>query len=216
MNTSMSFLRPTAVVLDDQRLFADAFAGTLEETAIFERVVSFHTEDDMMQFLIKFRSNRRLILFLEYYVGNAPITRKLNYIRRIQRNAHVVIVSAITNPVLIKHLLDYHPDGIVSKWDGTNEILDCIHALGKHEQYKSPGITRLMSAFKDDSDFMPLTAREIEILNYFAQGMTVNATAAELSLSRHTVAAHRRKMFEKIKVSNIAELLAYARKVDLL
>lgn len=44
----------------------------------------------------------------------------------------------------------------------------------------------------------------------------MDAVAAKLSLSRHTIAAHRRKMFEKAGVNNIADLFAYAKKIELI
>ncbi|MGV4415092.1 response regulator transcription factor [Chryseobacterium sp. T1] len=55
-----------------------------------------------------------------------------------------------------------------------------------------------------------LSEREIEILRFYARGLTINDISEKIFLSTDTVKYHRRKLFEKIGVQNIAEALAYA------
>lgn len=55
-----------------------------------------------------------------------------------------------------------------------------------------------------------LTVREKEILSYLAKGLTSDQIASQLSLSKHTVDTHRRKMLKKMRCKNTAELLGAA------
>jgi DNA-binding NarL/FixJ family response regulator len=55
-----------------------------------------------------------------------------------------------------------------------------------------------------------LSAREIEILNLISKGETSKTIGVKLNISEYTVRAHRRKIFEKMEVRNMAELCVKA------
>jgi DNA-binding CsgD family transcriptional regulator len=56
-----------------------------------------------------------------------------------------------------------------------------------------------------------LSQREYEILSLYASGLKINEIAQKLFITADTVKFHRKKLFEKIEVSNIAEALNYAK-----
>lgn len=55
-----------------------------------------------------------------------------------------------------------------------------------------------------------LSKRELEILHLCARGYTINDIAETIFISPDTVKFHRRKLFDKLEVSNITEAIAYA------
>ena len=55
-----------------------------------------------------------------------------------------------------------------------------------------------------------LTAREMQILQLLARGISNRALAADLHLSLHTVRAHRSNIMRKLEVHNGAELVSQA------
>lgn len=55
-----------------------------------------------------------------------------------------------------------------------------------------------------------LTAREIEIIRYIAEGLTNHEIADKLFLSIVTVDTHRKNMLAKLKLKNTAALVKYA------
>ncbi|SFN23650.1 regulatory protein, luxR family [Chryseobacterium oleae] len=61
-----------------------------------------------------------------------------------------------------------------------------------------------------------LSQREYEILSLYASGLTINEIGEKLFISADTVKFHRKKLFDKIGVNNIAEALAYAKTNKLL
>jgi DNA-binding NarL/FixJ family response regulator len=56
-----------------------------------------------------------------------------------------------------------------------------------------------------------LTSREKEVLQLVAKGFSSKQIAHELSISRHTVESHRKNLLQKLKASNVAELIQKAR-----
>lgn len=61
-----------------------------------------------------------------------------------------------------------------------------------------------------ESEVVKLTNREKEILKHSTRGYTISEIADAIFVSPDTVKFHRRKLFEKLEVNNIAEAIAYA------
>lgn len=61
----------------------------------------------------------------------------------------------------------------------------------------------------ETSKKIQLSDREKEVLQFSVRGFTINEIANEIFLSTDTVKFHRRKIFEKLGVSNISEAIAY-------
>ena len=59
-------------------------------------------------------------------------------------------------------------------------------------------------------DKVALTTREKEILQYSVRGFKINEIAESIFVSPDTVKFHRKKLFEKLEVTNITEAIACA------
>ncbi|MCC2590314.1 response regulator transcription factor [Chryseobacterium sp. MFBS3-17] len=76
----------------------------------------------------------------------------------------------------------------------------------------SPFIWKLNLAAEKwvEEEKVKLSERELQILRFYAQGLTINQIAENIFLAPDTVKFHRRKLFDKLNVKNITEALAYA------
>lgn len=68
----------------------------------------------------------------------------------------------------------------------------------------------LEGGFWRTSERIKLTNREKEILLYSTRGYTISEIAESIFVSPDTVKFHRRKLFDKLDVTNISEAIAYA------
>ncbi len=210
-----NFTNLSALVLDDHKLFADSFAKLIEFTTLFRNVNVFYQEQELIQYLVRFRTSDTLYLFLDYHVTEKPLPTFLNDIKRVSNNAKVIVVTSVASPYLLNDLLKYNPDGIISKTAPANEVINCIHELAAQKTFICPDIQKILLNHREEAD-MPFTPREVELLQYFSKGSSINQAAEELGLSRHTIAAHRRKMMAKTQTSSITALLAAAKKFNVI
>ena len=65
-------------------------------------------------------------------------------------------------------------------------------------------------------DKSKLSERELQIVRLHAQGLTISEIADRTFIAIDTVKFHRRKLFEKLQVKNMAEALAYVKNNKLL
>lgn len=68
----------------------------------------------------------------------------------------------------------------------------------------------LQGGFWNTEEQIKLSEREYDILLLSIQGYTINEVAERLFVSAATIKFHRKNLFEKLQVANIAEALAFA------
>ncbi|CAA0163304.1 putative transcriptional regulator [Tenacibaculum maritimum] len=68
----------------------------------------------------------------------------------------------------------------------------------------------LQGDFWKTEERIGLSKREKEILRYSVRGFTINEMAVPMCVSPDTVKFHRRKLFDKLDVTNISEAIVYA------
>lgn len=71
------------------------------------------------------------------------------------------------------------------------------------------------SVFSDDSDIV-LTCREVQVLNYLAEGLNNQQISELMNVSVHTIKAHIHNIFEKLAVQGRTEAVVKAIKGNLI
>ncbi len=202
-----------AIIFDDHLLFADSFSAIIERLKLFQSVQTFYHEEKLIDFII---NNHKIpvYIFLDYYIYEKNSLMLLNEIKRINKSSRVIFCSSVKNPTIVQNVLTYQPNGFISKSSGIDIVLECVKNVENGQFYACPVITGTLNQYQEDEK-VAFTAREIDILQYFAQGLSIAETAESTFLSKHTIIAHRRNMMEKANCKSITELLAYARRKNL-
>ncbi|WP_312185254.1 response regulator transcription factor [Sphingobacterium sp.] len=202
-----------AIVLDDHGLFADAFSLLLERYSLFDFVKACNAPDEFFSFLNSF-GRKSVVIFLDYYLTGDNGLSLLSEIRRINRQAKIVFLTSAMSPFIIQTLKRYNPEGILSKSCSVDILKQCVEDVASGKPFLDPLFQNILSA--QQSLQVKFTAREIELLKYFAHGETIANTAEKMFLSPHTVIAHRRKMMAKAECTSITHLLTFAKENGLL
>ena len=108
---------------------------------------------------------------------------------------------------LLRH--DCDPDAIVAALD----------ALAAGLSVLDPRLTASLTAADRgsvDSPLNPLTARESEVLQLLARGMTNRAIALELSITQHTVKFHVNSIMSKLDAQSRTEAVVRATRLGLI
>lgn len=203
-----------AVILDDHKIFGDAFSILLQKLNNFKSVHPFYNEKDFLNFVRSYR-NESLFLFVDYYLKDHNALSIINTVKKLNKENRIIIITSLTNPQLAKTILGYEPHGFISKSSSIDTIEKCIETVINKKTYTCPEIKNIILSVGELKE-IPFTKKELYLLEYFSQGMTIDQTAEKTFLSRHTIIAHRRKMMEKTNTHSITELLAYCRQLDLL
>lgn len=71
------------------------------------------------------------------------------------------------------------------------------------------------AAARGEAKLLALSARELEVLKLLAEGNSNKQVAAELGISQRTVETHRSRIFGKLQVHSIGEVVRFACQVNL-
>jgi DNA-binding NarL/FixJ family response regulator len=141
---------------------------------------------------------------------------------RIAREAprtRVVILSMHADEKQVAQALRAGVAGYVLKDSCADELPVLIRAVIRGETYLSPGISKqVVEALKSRMSegavetSMPdlLTARQREILQLVAEGLSTKEIAGKLGLSIKTVETHRTQIMNRLRIRDVAGLVRYA------
>lgn len=152
---------------------------------------------------------------------NMPVMNGLTCTKQLKAkhpNVRVLILSVCDHESYLIDLLDAGADGYILKSSTKEELLFAIHKVSNDGTYIGPEFTmNLLNRKKEErkeSDEInhpnKLTAREMEVLELIAQGMTNAEMAAKLFISVRTIETRRKKILEKTGTTNTATLIKYA------
>jgi DNA-binding NarL/FixJ family response regulator len=106
--------------------------------------------------------------------------------------------------------------GYVLKHSALTELVGAIQAVLEGRTYVSPIIAgELLASYqqttgRDAEAKRPLTPRQREVLQLFAEGRSAKEVAAILGISHRTAEFHRARIFESLNIQTTAELVQYA------
>ncbi|MGJ5591708.1 response regulator [Micrococcus lylae] len=134
---------------------------------------------------------------------------------RAVRAAHpglpVLILTTFDTEADILAALDAGAAGYLLKDASSEEIAAAVRRAAAGQRALAPGVAeRLMGRMAGGTEV--LTAREIELLELIAQGVSNKTAAKELFISEATVKTHLVHVFQKLGVGSRTEAVAEARR----
>jgi DNA-binding NarL/FixJ family response regulator len=103
--------------------------------------------------------------------------------------------------------------GYVTKDSDPEILLAAIHKLAAGGRFIDPKLVDAMVFERHSGDVPPheiLSDREFEVLRLLAAGRSINDIADAFALSAKTISTHKRRLMQKLGLSNNAELIRYS------
>ncbi len=169
----------------------------------------------------KLLKNNLDVLVFDYDHADHISFEDLQKIFRVAPETNVLVISAHTDPATINRIIRQPIKGLLSKECSEAEILDAVRETAKGKKFFCNRILDVVSESKKEGamqDCSPtsLSSREIEVIEYIAQGLTAAQVADKMCLSVHTINTHRKNIFRKLKVNSTTELVRFALKAALI
>lgn len=130
-----------------------------------------------------------------------------------QPGCQVLILSMHGDAAYVRECLRAGAKGYLLKDAVDHELVAAVRALAEGQSYLSPAISNtVLHDYREHvgDAISLLTAREREILQLLAEGLTAKEIAKRLEISNYTVDAHRSRIMRKLQISSIGELVRFA------
>ena len=142
------------------------------------------------------------------------VRETLTSFRQRHTNTVLVVLTAETDSMALRRLLDLPIDGILSKKDRVDLIPVAIVAAMARERYVGPAVRDLLARDLHAAELartdQRLSAREHEVLALYASGLSVTEIAGRLGRSIKTISAQKCSAMKKLSLSNDIELFRFA------
>jgi DNA-binding NarL/FixJ family response regulator len=135
-------------------------------------------------------------------------------IKQRSRDIKLIFLTMNDDPDLAAEAFRAGASGYLLKRSAASELVTAVREVVRGRSYITPLITEGLIGSLQRGDHggpgQELTPRQREILQLLAEGHSMKEVAGLLNLTTRTVAFHKYRMMEQLKLKTTAELIQYA------
>ena len=198
------------ILADSQTLVARGVCEILKNNNQYK--VAFHA-----------KSKQELLSFLENHTPATIIIDpcqlndfSISDLIRLTELFPVSRILVLTNNSSAEFILKTIETGIshfILKTCTEEELMTALDLMNKNEKYLCNEALKILlnkQVYASEIEDSHLTKKELEIIQFIAQGLTNKEIAEKAFLSIHTIQTHRKNIFKKLNINNTSELLMFA------
>ncbi|MDW8851480.1 response regulator transcription factor [Flavobacterium sp. MMLR14_040] len=203
------------VIVDDHPIVISGISGLLSDFHIVEVVGKLQSGVALLDYI---ETNEVDLVLMDIFL---PVINGIDLCKTIKQKYPKIIIigmSSQSERSLVMQFVQNGGNGYVLKSASFEEFKNCIHKAIEGEIVFSDEVRAIISQPQsEDLDRIPsLSRREKDITLLLSKGKSTQEIADELFLSFLTVQTHRRNILQKYKVKNVAELITFLLKNNLL
>jgi len=202
-------MKPRVLLADDHALLVGAFEKLL--SGEFDIVGQVNDGRALVAAAAKLQPD---VIVLDI---SMPLMNGLEAGRQIKqqnRNIKLIYVTMNEDPDIAAEAFRAGASGYILKRSAVSELSTAIREVMLGRSYITPLVaTGLVGSLMhtDDAKLTDvLTSRQREVLQLLAEGHSMKQVAGVLNLTPRTVAFHKYRMMEQLRVKSTAELIQYA------
>jgi DNA-binding NarL/FixJ family response regulator len=195
-------------LLDDHALVRAGYRLILQQHMDINVVGEAESGEEGLQ---KIRALKPDIVLCDLHMPGLSGMEITERITQARSSSKVIIVSVQQDGPMPKRLLDAGASGYLGKACNADELLRAIRDVARGKRYLANELAQRLALCKqEESPFELLTAREIEISLLFCQGWRAEDMAKKLCISSKTIATHKYRILDKLKIKDTISLARLA------
>ena len=205
----------TIIAIDDHPLFRKGVADLIGMDDSLRLIGEATNGPDGINLA---REKRPDLVLLDINMKGMDGIETLRSIKRLDLDSRVLMLTVSDNEEDVIAALRLGADGYLLKDMEPEDILDCLHKAAIGKVVINDRLTQLLAKAlrqdgKDSTASPPaLTAREQEILEQLACGLSNKLIAKELGISEGTVKVHVKNLLKKLNLHSRMEAAVWALK----
>lgn len=198
----------TFLLADDHSLIRQGIVFLLEEMQLNFKVLH---ASNLHQIIAVLESNTVDIAIIDAHFPDGNSISILPEIRRTQPEIKILIFSGIDENSQALKFLNAGANGFLSKLSEEETVKNAIEKMIAQGEYISAETQALMmNSFRNRNLINPLfslTERELQIAEMYTEGLGNLEIANRLNIKQNTVSTIKKRIFEKLKIENIVDLI---------
>lgn len=200
------------LIADDHPLVRQGLDLVLSGQPDMELVASAGNGDEAIRLARETKPDVIIMDLIMPIIGGLTAIREIN---QTQPDARILVLTSFPDDGNVYTAIKEGAMGFMLKDSPSEELVEAIRAVYRNETALHPTIARkLIRELQHPPDLPPipepLTAREMEVLECLAQGLSNHEIASQLSVSFRTVSTHVRTILDKLHLANRTQAALYA------
>lgn len=198
---------PTVVIVDDQTVFRELLAEVLAADGL-DVVGQFGRGSDALRACERLKPDAVVLDVMLPDMSGLDVLRALV---RLVRGVSVLIVTAHEKPTIVREAVERGARGVFAKGSSLRELKEGVRRVTDGGvAFCATSLALLHHGIQEPHPDVELSARERQVLQLVASGLTSKEIASELKIAEKTVINHRTNIRDKLGVREIAGLTRYA------
>ena len=198
------------LLLNEQQMFTESMELVLNAEPDIE-VVGAHCRGNAPEFVDLAMAD---VVVLDYDMRDCDVVELARGIKTRAPRTNIVMLFGDSTAPAVRNSVAAGCLGVVSKDRSTTDLIGAVRSVARGQSVAA--VPHLSLMFEDASpqpdDDADLTARQREVLELMSQGMSTDALAAALFVSRNTVRSHVHQVLLKLEAKSKLEAVAAARR----
>lgn len=198
----------TFLIADDHSMIRQGLVFIIEDLDIDYEIIQTSSISGILE-TIKNKPIDIAIIDVHFPDGNS--LNILREIRKLNSEIKILIFTGVDENAHALKFIKAGANGFLGKLSEEEDIQKAIQKIIDTGEYISP-ITQaaILNSIQNPSLFNPLaslTEREMQIAKLYAKGLGNLEIANQLDIKQNTVSTQKKRIFEKLKIENLVELI---------
>lgn len=205
MKTGRTMDPITILIVDDHPIVLKGIHALLSSSFPWASILDAAGVGEAEEILVRHDVD---IMITDLDLNGESGTTLIRHVRDIRPATQVVVYTMHEEPWSVSEIDSMDVEAVVMKSDSAGELLTAVGSLLDGKGYYSAAFSRLLGSQKRQPD--RLSCRETQVVDLTAAGLSSADIALQLGISVNTVEFHRRRIMQKLGVSNAAEMVSRA------
>ncbi|MFK8037641.1 MAG: response regulator [Crocinitomicaceae bacterium] len=202
------------LLADDHQIITEGITNLLENVPNISIVSTCRNGQEVLECVANLQVD---LILLDI---DMPIMNGFDCAKQLQikyPDIKIIMLTMHEEKSLIKSFMEMGVKGYFLKTVDKEELIFGLKKIANGDDYFTSDVTKVLLNTEEAKSTIPddLSKREIEIIKLIASGMTNKEIAKELFISPKTVDTHRTNIMRKLEIHNVAGLVRFAFKHQL-
>ncbi|THB78736.1 MAG: DNA-binding response regulator [Desulfobulbaceae bacterium] len=199
------------ITADDHALIRQGVQHILEKTEDISVVAEAENGQELLR---RLRSGKFDVVTLDLNMPGMDAFEVIEKVRIIAPDLKILVLTVHPDKRYGLQVMKAGASGYLNKSSDLTDLVSAIRTVHAGKKYIGPSLAeKLADTLDEDYQTQPhelLSEREFQVLCWVAKGKTLTEIASQLNLSTKTISTYRRRLLDKMKLENNAQLTYYA------
>lgn len=152
------------------------------------------------------------LAILDVNMPNGSLQEAIDFIKIKQKDLKILIFSSQDEQLYAVRYLKMGAHGFLHKLSSKEKINQALNSMLQHgnfisEEVRNAMIFNSLNKTEVTKPIETLSNRELEVANKLTEGLSLKEMSNQLNLHSSTISTYKNRVFEKLKVNSVPELI---------